>query len=426
MGGASRSKWRVSGCVLLLRCFLFFQCNVWAPSPPRPAPSPSPLRLPLAHENEVCHVVLLNLPLLLLSPPLVSSLAVRDGPASSEPSSPGAPSSPSASSAPTPTPTSSSSSSALASSAAAAGAALGAVGAAPVTWVGEQIGSCHYVAAQFAGKVYHVSDTVLLQSGTATPFVCRIERMMQKGPRKVMFVRWCFRPHDVPECSAMLKRQPYSQELFVTDVVEENDLATILGRCYILPPQKYAHLPAHLYDSNVFCCSLFLDTGNECFRSLQSVRLGPLYSEPPMRAPRLNMPAIPLSGAVIPGFNRGPRKKRRNLAQNGNSNPAAILTCTVEDCDNVCWSKVPAMSMQFEWGYKPEGIYVCDEHARRDRKLRELKRPRSLSVTPEHSGDEEEDGTAEPAGIGRIPLHKRRYVPPTLVFLPFLSVWAVL
>jgi hypothetical protein len=58
----------------------------------------------------------------------------------------------------------------------------------------------------------------------------------------------------------MLKRQPYAQEVFLTDVVEENDLATILGRCYVIPPAKYANLPGHLYDSNVFCCSLFWDT----------------------------------------------------------------------------------------------------------------------------------------------------------------------
>ncbi len=94
---------------------------------------------------------------------------------------------------------------------------LAAVAAAPVpaavVWVGERIGTCHYPAAQFGGRVYHVGDTVLLQSGLAQPFVCRIERMMQKGARKVMYVRWMFRPADEPDAPEMLRREPYAQEV---------------------------------------------------------------------------------------------------------------------------------------------------------------------------------------------------------------------
>jgi hypothetical protein len=52
----------------------------------------------------------------------------------------------------------------------------------------------------FIFLVYHVNDTVLLVSGNNTPYVCRIERMMQKGPRQVMYCRWFFRPHDVANC----------------------------------------------------------------------------------------------------------------------------------------------------------------------------------------------------------------------------------
>jgi len=129
------------------------------------------------------------------------------------------------------------------------------------------------------------------------------------GARKVMFVRWCFRPQDVADCGSLLSRQPYTQELFLTDIVEENDLATIVGRCYVVSPRKYAQLPPHLYDSNVFCCSLFLDTARERFQPLASAHLGPLYAEPPLRAPRINMPLVPLSGAVLPGFNRAFKKK---------------------------------------------------------------------------------------------------------------------
>jgi hypothetical protein len=144
---------------------------------------------------------------------------------------------------------------------------------AAVVWVGERIGTCHYPAAQFGGRVYHVSDTVLLQSGLAQPFVCRIERMMQKGARKVMYVRWMFRPPDVPEAAEVLQREPYAQEVFLTDVVEENDLATILARCYVLPPHRYAHLPSAMLDSNVFCCSLLYRAQRETFEAVDESKV---------------------------------------------------------------------------------------------------------------------------------------------------------
>ncbi len=254
---------------------------------------------------------------------------------------------------------------------------------AAVVWVGERIGTCHYPAAQFGGRVYHVSDTVLLQSGLAQPFVCRIERMMQKGPRKVMFVRWMFRPADVPDAAEMLQREPYAQEVFLTDVVEENDLATILARCYVLPPHRYAHLPSTLYDANVFCCSLLFRTQRECFEPLDVMRVGPLYAEPPARAPRINMPAVPLSGVPFPGFARGPKKKKRaNGAVLSCDAPSvsAACVCCIDKCDNICWSRLhPSTVLMHDWVYKPRGRFVCEQHLLRDMRLRSHKRSRSLT-----------------------------------------------
>ncbi len=97
----------------------------------------------------------------------------------------------------------------------------------PVAWVGDRIGNAHYGAAYFGGRVYHVNDTVLLQSGTSVPYVCRIERMLERGGRKLMFVRWFFRAPDVPDVVGLLKRQPFCEELFMTDVVEENEVRAV-------------------------------------------------------------------------------------------------------------------------------------------------------------------------------------------------------
>ena len=263
---------------------------------------------------------------------------------------------------------------------------------APVSWVGEKIGSCHYAAAQFAGRVYHVSDTVLLQSSTSQPYVCRIERMLERNGKKKMCVRWFFRPHDVQEVTQRLNRQAYVQELFLTDIVEENDLSTIFSRCYIISPRKYAQLPPHLYEPNVFCCSLFLNTSTSKIQSLSSIsslRLNSLYTEPPLRAPRLNRPLIPLSGAVIPGFNRAvqslnKKKQRRNSATiSANS----VLICSVENCPNICWQKQPVSKLEFQWSCKSQGAFVCAHHISLDEKL-SLKRSRSLNGSPNASDDE--------------------------------------
>lgn len=94
----------------------------------------------------------------------------------------------------------------------------------PVAWVGDRIGTSHYGAAYFGSRVYHVNDTVLLQSGNNVPFVCRIERMLERDGHKLMYVRWFFRAPDVPDVVGLLKRQPYCEELFMTDVVEENEV----------------------------------------------------------------------------------------------------------------------------------------------------------------------------------------------------------
>lgn len=64
-----------------------------------------------------------------------------------------------------------------------------------------------------------------------------------------------------------------------------------MSRCYILTPQKYARLPRHLRESNVFCCSLFYDSVRERFSPVQSIGVAGLFlSDPPEKAPRLNMP----------------------------------------------------------------------------------------------------------------------------------------
>lgn len=120
-----------------------------------------------------------------------------------------------------------------------------------------------------------------------------------------MMVRWMLRPADVD--LSVLGREAYPQELFVTDVVEENDVATIVSRCFVLSPEVYARMPTAMYDTNVFCCCLMID-GRREFVPIDFAKLGPLYSSPPCRAPRINMPLIPLSGALPFGgaARRGP------------------------------------------------------------------------------------------------------------------------
>ncbi len=261
-----------------------------------------------------------------------------------------------------------------------------------VTWVGERVGSCHFLAAQFGGRVYHVGDTVLLQSGMQLPFVCRIERMIQKGPKKVMMVRWMLRPADVD--LGLLGRDAYPQELFITDVVEENDIATIVSRCFVLSPGAYARLPTALYESNVFCCCMMFDGRREAFVPLDLQKLGPLYSEPPCRAPRINMPAIPLSGVPFANVSRVQKKKRKpNVA----AVPAVWSLCCIDKCPNVCWSKTNhASALASEWSFRPRGgKFVCEEHMRKDRRLRTHKRSRSTS---DEAKIDEEDKTR---------LHKR-------------------
>lgn len=259
---------------------------------------------------------------------------------------------------------------------------------APVSWVGPRIGVAHYAAAQFGGRVYHVNDTVLLQSNTATPYVCRIERMLERDGAKVMFVRWFFRPLDVHELVSHLQRQPYAEEVFMTDVVEENDITTILHRCYILTPHKLSRLPMHLREPNVFCCTLFYDSVRERFSPVQSIsRAGLFLSDPPPRAPRLNMPELQPGtvgyGVGVPGGpgRGGARRKRKDASEAANDDDAFV--CCVEDCDNVCWTKRHKSSLLCEWNLKPGAgaAYVCSEHHHADKRCAESSLKVRASVT---------------------------------------------
>ena len=210
-----------------------------------------------------------------------------------------------------------------------------------------------------------------------------------------MFVRWLYRGSDLGESAHKLQREPFAQELFLTEVVEENDLATILGRCYVLPVEKYARLPSAMYDSNVFCCALLFNSARDSFAPIESfVKSGPFFTEPPSRAPRINMPAVPLSGVPFPGFLRGPKKKKRV-----NGNAASVLAatvCCIDKCENVCFSKMHSVAkLRCDWVYKVRGKYVCEEHLCKDRRMCHLKRSRSVSPPPlmlmDEDGEEEEE-----------------------------------
>ncbi len=112
--------------------------------------------------------------------------------------------------------------------------------------------------------------------------------------------------------------------------------------------------------------------------------MGPLYTEPPARAPRINMPAVPLSGVPFPGFLRGPKKKKRSNGVPLSSDAPSVVAssvCCIDKCKNLCWSRAhPSSGLRHDWVYKPRGKFVCEEHLLRDKRLGSHKRSRSLTL----------------------------------------------
>lgn len=53
------------------------------------------------------------------------------------------------------------------------------------------------------------------------------------------------------------------------------------------------------------------------------------------------------------------KKKKLANAQNGERKKDGIV-CSIEGCDNLCWTKRLATTLRSDWVYKLKGKYVCE------------------------------------------------------------------